>query len=784
MIEAEDILALKKVIYLIKEFSEKNLIRKKQINFSKLLDKVTSLKAQNDRETKERTFSRVLQKLKVIVQKDLRIPLFFLFGAHGGVIIEDSGFCEFDSPEYALATLIKRMELAIKTNMPYNLEIAICCLEWLKNHSSTSFSRFLKLFNEGRFEIINPSYAQPYNLIISAEANIKHFDFGLKILRELNLPCDIYYCSESSLHPQIPQILKGFNIKHGSLRTRLLGVNPTSNSAVISWVGLDNTSIDTLVDQSGIFNGEFWHGTFFRELPNLLFQAVGRPFMEYILYSCIEDFVNEIPLKEEVWRISDYSEIFGKFLLCSDVFQTISKEGEYKYSRDHFLIGDYALLTSELLLENKNAEIALISAEFMNVILGSFNENPSDSIFEKLWQKLLLAQAHDSFVVPFIKTGDYSRAQLSNEEFEKLHLPEGSISISDLSIQVLLEIQTKCKDFIENIFKQMTKNAENSKEHALIFNPTPYTRRDVVEIEGIKKKFISEVPGYGCARMFLDEIKNQKPSFLFDVSILPDLKTIQIKFKGEIAYEIHFNSNIPYTLEVSQKLNNNIEETIEIRGDKENKNFMLHITQYNDINRLEFILDSNSLSEIVILPKVQIEAAFINYPFGIEKTKRTKIQSLDFLWLKGPQQGLIYIQKNMQKFLINQESFQISNLILGKGRYEFCISMMENQSPLFYVYTYYHKLIGHLFNKITDLTSIRTSFLSLNPPVSTTNLWNREGNTFLRLFNPSDEKIYVELKGDLLKNQLTEISFNCEEITSLNENIIEMEPWKIKTFKL
>lgn len=93
-------------------------------------------------------------------------------------------------------------------------------------------------------------------------------------------------------------------------------------------------------------------------------------------------------------------------------------------------------------------------------------------------------------------------------------------------------------------------------------------------------------------------------------------------------------------------------------------------------------------------------------------------------------------------------------------------------------------MIGHLFNKITDLTSIRTSFLSLNPPVSTTNLWNREGNTFLRLFNPSDEKVYVELKGDLLKNQLTEISFNCEEITSLNENIIEMEPWKIKTFKL
>ena len=69
--------------------------------------------------------------------------------------------------------------------------------------------------------------------------------------------------------------------------------------------------------------------------------------MEYILYSCIEDFMNELPLKEEVWRVSNYSDLIGKFLLCSDAFQMINKEGEYKFSRDQFLIGDYAVLTSE-----------------------------------------------------------------------------------------------------------------------------------------------------------------------------------------------------------------------------------------------------------------------------------------------------------------------------------------------------------------------------------------------------------------------------------------------------
>ena len=151
MIELEDIIALEKVIDLVKEFSEKNLIKKNKFNFSKLIDKVEPLKSESDTDIKERIFFRVLRKLKTIIQQDLHIPLYFLVGAHGGVIIEDSGFCEFDSPEYALSTLIKRMELAIKTNMPYNLEIATCCLEWLKHHIPSEFSRFLELFNEGKF---------------------------------------------------------------------------------------------------------------------------------------------------------------------------------------------------------------------------------------------------------------------------------------------------------------------------------------------------------------------------------------------------------------------------------------------------------------------------------------------------------------------------------------------------------------------------------------------------------------------------------------------------------
>jgi len=376
----EDIRALDAIIDLVEEFVEKNIIRKKKANFKKIREKFNNLK--NTEEEKQlKLFQNILTKLFSIIKRDVLPNTYFIIGGHGGIIINDIGFCEFDSPSLAIEDLLKKMQLAIETNMPYNIEIATSCLEWLDKNYPNKIKEFLSIFKRGRFEIINPSYSQPYNLLIGPESNIKQFEYGLNILKRLGLSSNIFYCSESSIHPQIPQILKGFGLKYGSLRTRIFGVNPTSNSAYINWIGLDNTTIDSMIDQSGLFNGEYWHGTFFKELPNLLFQAVARPFMEYIIYSNLEDFRNPQSYQKEIWRVSKYSEIFGKFLLCSEFFKIIKKDGEYKYQRDEFLLGDFLFKVPELYLQNKNSEIILLSAEIINYILGIFENNTNDYIF-------------------------------------------------------------------------------------------------------------------------------------------------------------------------------------------------------------------------------------------------------------------------------------------------------------------------------------------------------------------------------------------------------------------
>ncbi|MFW9950090.1 MAG: hypothetical protein ACFFKA_08195, partial [Candidatus Thorarchaeota archaeon] len=626
----KDIIALERVFELVKEFLDKNIIRKSKINFERIANQIERLK-----ETKsyQKDFKSVVKKLRILISRDLTPKIFHMFGAHGGIIIHDIGFCEFDSPAAALEKIKKKMQISMQTKQPYNLEIAICCFEWLKHHNPSDFSEFLTLFNSGKFEIMNPSYSQPYNLIIGPESNIKQFEYGIRILKELKLTSPLFYCSESSYHPQIPQILEQFNIKYGSLRARLLGNNPTANSPVIYWRGLDNTSIKSLIDQSGVFNGEYWHGTYFRELPNLLFQAVARPFMENILYSSIEDFMNNQPLQEEVWRVANYNDLFGKFLLCSEIFDIIEVDGEYKYSRDSFTLGNYIFLISELFLENKKAEIMLISSEIINAIAHYNDDIDNNSLIDELWKKLLLSQAHDCYAVPYIKTGDYSRAQLPKDEYEALGTKKGDLSISELGILLCKEVQKQCEIFINstllNLTEKLGEKSRKDSKNVFVFNPTPYNRCDIVKIENSDLKYVLNVPAFGYTIVPLEKVVKSDLQFFFNIQISSDSQKIQVKFKNIFGYNLSFSSEIPYSLIIVNKAKDNVEERIVIQGIYKNKEFNLDIVQYKGINRLEFILNSKLFKEIIIEPNLEITNYYVNYPFGIEETKRSNIQSLD-----------------------------------------------------------------------------------------------------------------------------------------------------------
>ncbi len=824
----EDINALGKVVELVEIFMKKNPLELARKKLKKVGEQLEKLKAiESNREKLSIFYNRLTKNLRSIIKAEVTPDLFFIIGGHGGIIINDNGFCEFDSPTFAFDRLIERMKLAKETNNPYNIEVAVSCLEWLNRNDSDKFLKFKNIFETGKFEIINPTWSQPYALLIGAESNIKQFEVGLKTLRELELPSELYYASESSLHPQIPQILKNFNISRVSLRSRLLGVNPAAISPHITWIGLDDTKIDAIVDQSGLYNGEFFHGTFFQELPSLLFQAVSRPFIKEILYSSLEDFVMPLPYQEEIWRVQSREEIFGKFITCSEAFEFLLLNGEYKYKRDDFMLGDYIFNTPDLLLQNKNAEISLITAEIVNCLacFEDSSENAENDVFlENCWKNLLLTQAHDCHAVPFIRTGDYSSRQLSKEEFNKLDLNACEYNISQLSIKILEELQEKCGKFIKKNLKKIMKSVEGSKSSdkkypdVMVFNPTSIFRRELVEIEadlaGVKDLsligadepipfelmegklyFLIEVPAFGYTICTFQEIKEEQPilmpEFYYKAEILKDGETIQINFKNKPIITLKFNSDRPYQLSIQKEYSNKVFQCLEILGTSNDskQHFKMSITQQEKGERLEFRLEASFLKELILQPEIQINETHVNYPFGIEKTGRTKIQALDFMWLKGTDKGILYIQKNSPQFLINRESFEVRNVLKKASVHEFCIACTANNSHEYHdcmniMQSYYYKVLTTIKYDDIDHAMKKHSFFQIEPNVSVISFWRRKNNIFIRFFNPSDKKATVSIQGDMISNKIEKVNFLLEKIAILEEPTIIMEPWKILTFKL
>jgi hypothetical protein len=819
----EDLIALEKVLELINLFYDKNLIRKSKYDFEKLKRRIYKLKESSDSTSQSsiKKFKYILKRLRSIIKRDCIPDIYFLVGGHGGIIIQDIGFCEFDSPLYTFDKLIANMNLARKNQIPYNLEIATYCLEYLNKKYPEKFSKFLELVNKEQFEIINPSYSQPYNLIIGAESNVKQFEYGLRVLKKLGLKNNIYYCSEVSLHPQIPQILKNFKINYGSLRTRIFGTTPSSHSGLINWVGLDNTKIMAITEQSGIYNGEYWHRAFYQEIPNLLFQAVSRPFMKYIIYSSIEDCVNPLPLQEEIWRISKFSDLLGKFISFSDLINRIKIDGEFKYKRDHFYLGEEIFNKSNLFLNNNKCEAKLLIAEILNSILSLFNDDSEDEFFEQSWHKLLLTQAHDNYAVPFIKTGDYSAQHLTRKDFIDLDITTERISISELSISIQNEIQKENEKFIKKslikISNHLEKKSEDNKNKIVdffIFNPTIYNRKDIVNIP-IKlenplnyvllndqsksvhfaysdsvMKFIPEVQPMGYVIYSLketDKINLQANSnFLYDITISNDQKVIEIKFDNLKVYELKFKTIQDYRLNKIKEKEDNIEKITLIEGKLKSKTFNLKIVQYNDLNRLEFQINAIYLEELILTPAFQILKTYIDYPFGIEETKRTKIQSLNLLGLIGDKKGVIYLQRNSQLFKIDRETFEIRNVFRRNGIYEISISILNKID--FYslyreIYLYKLRLLGIVSSEHSRFIKKSDSFFSIKPPIILTNLWRRTNNNYLRILNPDLKENMILLEGKLLKKSLKLIDFNYNILEKYDNKESIIKPWEIQTFK-
>ena len=86
-------------------------------------------------------------------------------------------------------------------------------LELLAIDSPEVFEKLRRYADQGRVCFYNGTYAQPHLQTLSAESNLRQFEFGRKVYEELSLnPVQVYAHQEASVHDQVPQLLHAFGI--------------------------------------------------------------------------------------------------------------------------------------------------------------------------------------------------------------------------------------------------------------------------------------------------------------------------------------------------------------------------------------------------------------------------------------------------------------------------------------------------------------------------------------------------------------------------------------------
>ena len=132
-------------------------------------------------------------------------------------------------------------------------------LELLAQDAPDVVTEMRALAAEGRLAFYNGTYAQPHLQVQSAEANIRQFEFGRRVYKELLGQNVITYAhQESSIHDQLPQILNAFGYQYcalphfpsnllylegGEILMRLGEPHFLHTHEFVNWVGLDGSEL-------------------------------------------------------------------------------------------------------------------------------------------------------------------------------------------------------------------------------------------------------------------------------------------------------------------------------------------------------------------------------------------------------------------------------------------------------------------------------------------------------------------------------------------------------------
>ncbi|MFC2123179.1 glycosyl hydrolase-related protein [Bacteroidota bacterium] len=257
----------------------------------------------------------------------------------------------------------------------------------------------------GRFGIGSCTYGQPLSTFINEESNIRQIDYALKASEKyFDYRPPVYLMSEHAMHSQIPQIVKGFGFDGAIMRTHYMmyGYNPTFDTPIGWWKGLDGTKIATIptYDGEGAAFGKTTVDTWIltrypsRDSPEPM-ESFRKQFKH--INPLLATRADDSGLRKEELVAEYEKKLNYQWILLDDLLEkypTPTVDMPTK-PNDFTVRMPWGYCGNEIWNMSRKAEVSVLTAERLAAFEILNGGKSHEEELDKAWKDLLLAQHHD-----------------------------------------------------------------------------------------------------------------------------------------------------------------------------------------------------------------------------------------------------------------------------------------------------------------------------------------------------------------------------------------------------
>lgn len=326
---------------------------------------------------------------------------YFVDGYHGGIY-----------GHYPIATYTRFMADQLDKNPEWNICLEIEPETWdsVAVRTPSDYIRFKKHVLSSRVEITNPTYAQPYMYNISGESIIRQFQYGIRKTREHFPGVELltYSVEEPCFTSSLPQILNQLGFKYASLKcpdtcwggyTAAFGLGP------VNWIGPDGSSIIAVprYECESLQAGTVWQTIAWGNTDEYV-DACLRSGIKYPVGMCYQDagwtYGPWIGYGENVRNGSQYLTWRQYFENVINNVPRVDYQMSLEDMRPGLVWGSQVL--QKIARKVRVTENNIVNTEKVaSIAILSGSNGFEQSNIDEAWRTLMLAQHHDSWIVPY-----------------------------------------------------------------------------------------------------------------------------------------------------------------------------------------------------------------------------------------------------------------------------------------------------------------------------------------------------------------------------------------------